>query len=87
MNLFNEYNRLCKKYDKLLNDYAVLLSKYKETDRLLHKISLDFYKKEYNIDYEGHLSNSSYCYHIDAFCLYADTNYCKDICTQKTKYR
>ncbi len=87
MNLFNEYNKLCKKYDKLLNDYAVLLSKYKETDRLLHKISIDFYRKEYNIDYKEHLSNSSYCYHINAFCLYADTNYCKDICTQKIKYR
>lgn len=87
MNLFNEYNNLCKKYDKLLSDYAVLLSNFKATDRLLHKISLDFYKKEHNINYDLHLSNSGYCYHIDTFCLYADTSYCKDICIQKNKYR
>ena len=52
MNLFNEYTRLCERYDKLLNDYAVLLSKFKETDRHLHKISIDFYKKKYKIDYK-----------------------------------
>lgn len=94
MTVSEKYLLLSNAYDKLLDDYANLLTKYKKLDRQLHSKSDNVVseirseiKKDYSSRTDGLVTTISYyCPYIRNFCLYFNSDYCKECCNEKTRY-
>lgn len=88
--IYYSYKQLELKYDKLLSNYADLLSRYKQLDRLYYSNSDKLVEKllyYFECKNSNNLSDSSeqdyFCPHINNYCLYAGTDYCFNLCNRR----
>lgn len=86
--LFNEYQKICKKYDKLLDDYSNVLSKLKHCRRQLYnknKEAINCIRLEIrdSMKPDINLNSSYFCPYIRDYCMYVGSDFCLHICNER----
>ena len=87
--LFNDYQKICSKYDKLLNDYANVLTKlkqcrkqlYDKNDKAINSIRSDI--KELTEVKVNPKTTSYFCPHISNYCMYIGSDFCLYVCNER----
>lgn len=92
MTVYEQYQDLSFRFNKLLDSYKNLLNIYKITERQLYNNNTSVVKKireELKDELSKNISTLNkecYCPHIRDYCLYINTDFCINVCNEK-RYR